>query len=249
MAGLGSKLFTDGSVLNAAQVNGYLMDQSIMRFATTAARDAAFGGVGEATLSEGMTCYIDADNSIYTYDGSNWVKIVSASQPVGLVKVAESNFTSVTSASPLDLSDCFSSEFQNYRMVFSANTGATAAHITFRLRDSGGAVSLGNYEKQQLEYYQSTVVSNFNFGQTDWDLAYNYGEGRQTFLVADIFNPNISTVETNVIYQSAVRRDAIAFNYSFNGTGNYAANTAMTGLRFYPSAGTAVGNISVYGYR
>jgi hypothetical protein len=73
MAGLGAKLFTDGSVLNAAQVNGYLMDQSIMRFATTAARDAAFGGVGEPILAEGMTAYIDADNTIYTYDGSNWV--------------------------------------------------------------------------------------------------------------------------------------------------------------------------------
>lgn len=72
MAGAGAKLFTSGSVLTAAQVNTFLMDQTIMRFATTAARDAAFGGAGEPTLAEGMFAYIDADNKLYFYDGSAW---------------------------------------------------------------------------------------------------------------------------------------------------------------------------------
>jgi hypothetical protein len=72
MAGAGSKLFTSGSVLTASDVNSYLMDQTIMRFATTAARDAAFGGAGEATLAEGMFCYIDADDSLYYYDSTQW---------------------------------------------------------------------------------------------------------------------------------------------------------------------------------
>jgi hypothetical protein len=65
-------LFVSGDVLTAAQVNTFLMDQTIMRFATTAARDAAFGGVGEPTLAEGMFAYIDADNKLYFYDGSAW---------------------------------------------------------------------------------------------------------------------------------------------------------------------------------
>lgn len=73
MAGAGALLFTSGQVLTAAQVNTYLMDQSIMRFATTAARDAAFGGAGEPTLAEGMFAYIDADNTLYFYSGSSWV--------------------------------------------------------------------------------------------------------------------------------------------------------------------------------
>jgi len=72
MAGAGSKLFVSGDVLTAAQVNTFLMDQTIMRFATTAARDAAFGGAGEATLAEGMFAYIDADDTLYYYDGSAW---------------------------------------------------------------------------------------------------------------------------------------------------------------------------------
>jgi hypothetical protein len=74
MAGAGALLFTSGQVLTAQQVNTFLMDQSIMRFATTAARDAAFGGAGEPTLAEGMFAYIDADDSLYVYSGSSWSK-------------------------------------------------------------------------------------------------------------------------------------------------------------------------------
>jgi hypothetical protein len=71
MAGAGYKLFNTGDVLTAAQVNTYLMEQAVMRFATTTARDTALSGV----LAEGMLCYIDADNNIYKYTGSAWVNI------------------------------------------------------------------------------------------------------------------------------------------------------------------------------
>jgi hypothetical protein len=72
MAGAGSKLFVSGDVLTAAQVNTYLMDQAVMRFADEAARTAAFGGAGEAVLAEGMMSYLMDTNSVEVYDGSAW---------------------------------------------------------------------------------------------------------------------------------------------------------------------------------
>lgn len=72
MAGAGALLFTSGSVLTAAQVNTYLMDQSVMRFADATARDAAFGGAGEPTLAEGMICYLSDSNSLLYYSGTSW---------------------------------------------------------------------------------------------------------------------------------------------------------------------------------
>jgi len=72
MAGAGAKLFVSGDVLTAAQVNTYLMDQSVMRFADAPARDAAFGGAGEPTLAEGMICYLLDSNSLFYYSGSSW---------------------------------------------------------------------------------------------------------------------------------------------------------------------------------
>lgn len=78
MAGAGAKLFQDGQKLFAADVNSYLMDQSVMRFASSAARDAAFGGVGEPILAEGMCCYLQSDKCIYIYNGTSWIRAVSS---------------------------------------------------------------------------------------------------------------------------------------------------------------------------
>lgn len=75
MAGAGAKLFTSGSVLTAAQVNTYLMDQSVMKFADATARTAAFGGVGEPVLAEGMVSYLADTDVVQVYNGSAWVNI------------------------------------------------------------------------------------------------------------------------------------------------------------------------------
>lgn len=80
MAGTGVRLFLSGEVAYAADVNTYLMDQSICRFANSAARDAAFGdgipvsqgGSGKPALSEGRFCYLDDVNEVQFYNGSAW---------------------------------------------------------------------------------------------------------------------------------------------------------------------------------
>jgi hypothetical protein len=82
MAGAGAKLFTSGSVLTAAQVNTYLVDQSVMRFASTATRDAAFGGAGQPVLAEGMFCYVDADSTLFYYTGTGWASLAEDDQLV-----------------------------------------------------------------------------------------------------------------------------------------------------------------------
>lgn len=74
MAGAGAKLFTSGSVLTADQVNTYLMDQTIMRFASEAARDAAFGGTGEPVLATGMFAFTTDTLTLWVYNGAAWVQ-------------------------------------------------------------------------------------------------------------------------------------------------------------------------------
>jgi hypothetical protein len=73
----GSRLFEAGEVLTAEQVQFYLMDQSIMGFTDTAARDAAFGGTGEATLAEGMFAYTADTNTLWLYDSISWIPAIS----------------------------------------------------------------------------------------------------------------------------------------------------------------------------
>lgn len=69
MAGAGYKLFNTGDVLTAAQVNTYLMEQTVMVFADAAVRTAALSGV----VSEGMISYLKDTNAVEVYNGSAWV--------------------------------------------------------------------------------------------------------------------------------------------------------------------------------
>lgn len=82
MAGAGAKLFTSGSVLTAAQVNTYLMDQTVMVFADATARTAAFGGAGEPVLAEGMISYLLDSNSLFYYSGTTWSALSEDDQMV-----------------------------------------------------------------------------------------------------------------------------------------------------------------------
>jgi hypothetical protein len=69
MAGAGYKLFATGDVLTAAQVNTFLMQQTVMVFASSTARTTALSGV----LAEGMVSYLQDTNSLEVYDGSAWI--------------------------------------------------------------------------------------------------------------------------------------------------------------------------------
>jgi hypothetical protein len=95
MAGAGTRLFEAGSILTANQVNTYLMDQVVARFATLGDRDAAFGGGSQPALSEGRLCYLDSTNKVYIYTGSAWEEIGSQIEAgeVGTTELADSAVT------------------------------------------------------------------------------------------------------------------------------------------------------------
>ena len=140
MAGAGTKLFIDGQILTAAQVNTYLQDQVIMRFANAATRDAAFGGVGEPVLAEGMFCYLDDTNTLQSYNGSAWVNLVNTNNPPALELITSGTVTSVggTAATisggvvtvgagntSVTINNVFTSAYDNYRITYTGGSGST----------------------------------------------------------------------------------------------------------------------------
>lgn len=61
------KLFENGQVLDASEVNTYFMDQALVVFEDEADRTDAFGGAGEPVLKEGRISYLKSDQKIYIY--------------------------------------------------------------------------------------------------------------------------------------------------------------------------------------
>jgi hypothetical protein len=98
MAGSGIRVFAAGEILTAAQVNGYLMDQTVTRFADAFTRDGAFGGAGQPVLTEGRLCYLDDVNLIQFYDGASWVSSSQFTVGDGTITEVKLADNSVTSA-------------------------------------------------------------------------------------------------------------------------------------------------------
>lgn len=71
MAGAGFKDFVAGEVLTAVDVDTYLMQQSVMVFAGTAARASALG----TAASEGMITFLKDTDSLEFYTGTSWSAI------------------------------------------------------------------------------------------------------------------------------------------------------------------------------
>ena len=71
--------FTSGDVLTAANTN--LLTNAPPVFAGTATRDAAFGGAGEKTLSEGQLCYLEDSDVVQYYSGSSWLTVGPTAVP------------------------------------------------------------------------------------------------------------------------------------------------------------------------
>jgi hypothetical protein len=68
MAGAGYKLFVNGNTLSASDLNTYVQQQTVMVFASAAARTTALAGV----LSEGMVSYRLDSHVLEVYNGTAW---------------------------------------------------------------------------------------------------------------------------------------------------------------------------------
>ena len=140
MAGLGYKVFTAGEVLTAANVNGYLMEQSVMVFAGTAARSSAIG-----TPSEGMISYVSDTNAVEVYDGSNWVAVgVDTSIASSIVTTAVNSIAATATAYTAGTAD-------RHNVIYSLATAAATVTVpdVFNtgdridiVRDAAGTVSI-----------------------------------------------------------------------------------------------------------
>ena len=75
----GFKVFAVGEVLTAADVNDYLMEQSISIFADSTARDAQI-----TSPIEGMFCYLADSNVLQFYNGSAWTNFIGEGDITGV---------------------------------------------------------------------------------------------------------------------------------------------------------------------
>jgi hypothetical protein len=113
------KVFSNGSVLNASEIQENLMNQSVIVFSNTAARSAAL-----TSPLEGMLTWIEDLNRYEAYNGTTWIRLMP-----DFVLLSNQSFTTSTS---LIIANCFSADYVNY--VVQVTTTNSGANARFQLR-------------------------------------------------------------------------------------------------------------------
>jgi hypothetical protein len=235
MAGKGKKTFVAGEVLLAQDVNDYLMDQSVMNFATVGARSSAI-----PTPTTGMTTYIGTTGTasipqIETYTGSAW------QTPYGITLISTAT---VTAAATLTFSNVFSSTYDNYVLTHNGINNGGASGF-FRL--TFGATATGYYQNlfDGRSGAGSVVVQITNANTTSLSISPNWNLGSQ--FQCFISNP-FATARTIVNTQfSAMDSSPISTVGQAGGALN--DTTSYTSCTLVSSAGSMTGTFRLYGLR
>ena len=223
-------VYASGEVLTAANLN--ITNSGIPVFATTTTRDAAFGGSGEKTLAEGQFAYLEDSNTTQYYDGAAWVTVGTTP---GLVYITG---TSVTSVAAINVNNCFTSTYTNYRLIFSF-TATTDIELQMKMRIGG--VDYSGTDYTDYGYYMGAGgAGNLqHVNTTNWTIGY-ISSTEPVSGSMDMFNPQVAT-KTQMNGMSGIR-------LSLYENGRLNTTTQYDGFTIFANTSTITGNWKLYGY-
>jgi hypothetical protein len=218
------KVFTNGSVLQASEINDNLMRQSVMVFSNAAARTAAI-----SSPLEGMLTYLEDVNRYESYTGSAWLS------PFGLTLISTTN---ISAQSDIQVSNVFTSAYNNYRIVI-VGQGSVQQDLFARVMVSGGTLGSG-YNYQSLKAGSSTVSAATTSGQSRWEVgAHNTSTSA---FVCEVYNPAIAA-------PTAFHATGGRFDQLWSFTGQQTSHSVCDGFQIFTGAGLFTGIMRIYGYR
>jgi hypothetical protein len=214
--------------LDASDVNTFLMDQSVMSFAGTAARGSAI-----ATPVAGMTTYLEDSKNLEIYDGTSYAS------PSGMTLIATA---SPSASTEVIFNNVFSSAYQNYTIYFNIS-GTSAASLTARLISSGTPATT-NYIWQYFEADGASAEGARDAISGSWNFGATRTSGR-TFGTIEVSNP-FAAAESS--YRAFLQDPKSSASIQLR-AGAHTTASSYDGIRIVPASGNITGSIRVYGVR
>jgi len=146
-------------------------------------------------------------------------------------------------ASSISLNGCFTSAYQNYRIVINAKHASTA-DITFRIRASG--VDLSSASAYIEGRYYSGVTTSITPGSNNNTFATSWTLNQMTTVAGhvtmDIANPQTTEVTTATTITTGGYYQILGQSLATSNTTSYDGFTILSG-------NSATGTVRVYGYK
>jgi hypothetical protein len=154
-----------------------------------------------------------------------------------------------TTVSSVQIDNCFTTTYSNYRIVVNINAcSATDTNVLFRLVDGTSPVTTANYEYGAVGLSSSAVTENKSgSGETSFTLGSTSSSQAAFGLSLDVYKPQLA-FQTSMTYQSANSYNTGRF-YVNNGAARFSLTTQLEGFQILASSGTFTGGtVAVYGY-
>ena len=167
----------------------------------------------------------------------------------GSATISSSGGISFTSASAVNLNGCFTSSYENYRIVMNLH-GTSFADVQVRLRGAGTDLS-GSVYYNTYQYARSdnNLSGGGNANSSSWQYIMRSSnssslKGMSSF---DVISPQ--TLDTTKLVGQFVywESSSIVTHMAFSGMANN--NLSYDGFTLTPTSGNITGNIKIYGYR
>ena len=193
---------------------------------------------GSVTLAAPAT---GSDVTLTLPASSGTVATTAYADGSGLVKIVDQTFSA---GSAVSVNNCFTSTYQNYRVVLSGVQFAASSYaVRFRMRLSGtDATAANSYRIEEIFISgSSTVTASYLTG--DYLTIGGASSGSvQSLMVLEIARPNDAVFT------------AIHSQCSYDGFfgifgGSHSVATAYDGFTIYHPSSTLSGTVRVYGYR
>ena len=181
-------------------------------------------------------------------DVSGLVKVVPTSVAVGSGSGSVDSNGNVTfsGASSVSLNGCFSSAYDNYKLLFYCNAASATTDINFRFRTTSDDTGTNYYAASSGVNWSNTGVNNSRITQSSFIVTKTViNDPGYTSFNYDCIRPYLGTYSTLLGGHAAGIVGGPAHNH---GALWSVTATQFTGFTIYPGSGNIGGTIRVYGY-
>jgi len=225
-----------------------IVEDAVATYATQSALTSGLGS--KLPYSFGTATPTTTDSGFLWYDSNStpaapkfWDGAAFQELGGGLTLVASETFTTVSS---LSINDCFTSDYDNYKILFRTTGVSTNLNISARLRASGSDSTGSVYDVLQVNTGEASgPTRGVDFGRTSffWTFTNTFAA---RIVTAEIFSPALAT--TTMMFSDFFTISATVGSTSQNGQ-FHQTTSAFDGISFIASAGTMSGTVRIYGHR